>query len=217
MSTTLESSQSLTSYLKSLIKETVKSTLHRKALEEKEKQQSSSGPTNDPGNSDEEKGKGTDLFSDSDSGSDSSAPSKPSKSSKTIDDESEKLKGGDISADDIVEKLNSIRGGKSFKDETISGSMDEYVNSLSKAEKVALLSFLKGIAQIVTGEISAEDAAEPDDSPSDVKMKKGPTIQKKSVKPNVIKTAPVKTKSTGSEEDTSAPKATPPPITAKRR
>lgn len=131
-----------------------------------------------------------------------------SKSSKTIEDEKEKLKKGDITTDDVIDKLNSIRSGKSFRDEVIKSKLSEYVESLSKAEKTALFAFLKGIAQLVTGEIESASATDPSDAPAGVKMKKTDSLHKKTVKPNVIK-APAfslkKEKKKPGSEDTSGP------------
>lgn len=114
------------------------------------------------------------------------------------------MKSGDISTDQLVEKLNTIRSGKSFKDSSIKRSLQEYIDSLEKAEKVALFAFLKGIAQIVTGEIYGSDAVEPADPIPAVTMKKG--IYKRNIKPTIIK----KTKNTaGKQEDTTPPTPTP--------
>ena len=145
---------------------------------------------------------------------DSSEENQEATSSKTQDIEKEKLKKGEIDTKDIVDKLNTIRSGKSFKDSQISSKLDEYVKSLSTAEKTALLAFLKGLSQIVTGEIEPEKAVDPSDKPSDVEMKKdsgGPT--KRTIKPSVIK-APEKEKTNKkpSSEDTSGPV----PITPKK-
>lgn len=196
----LNSGESLKTFLSQVFEEGVKSTLAQKALTEKEKQDAISSP---PG-ADEP------LF---DSGSDSGDKEKDvDTSSKTMDDEKEKLSKGDVEPGDIIDKLNSIRSGKSFKDDRISKAMDEYINSLSKAEKVALLAFTKGIAQIVTGEVSGQSAEEPSDSAPNVKMQKGEKKDVKHVQPNVIK-APGGVKQKHSVEDTSAPV----PITPKKR
>lgn len=132
-------------------------------------------------------------------------------SSKTQEDEKDKLKKGDIEPKDIIDKLNSIRSGKSFKDESVSSKLDEYIESLSKAEKVALLAFLKGISQVVTGEIDPRSAVEPSDAPASVKMDKQVTGKKKVIKPVVVK-APQKSEKKTSAEDTSGPV----PITPKQ-
>lgn len=130
-----------------------------------------------------------------------------SKPSKTGEDEKDKLKKGEITSKDIVDKLNTIRGGKSFKEETIAKQLDEYVESLTKPEKVALMAFLKGLAQIVTGEIEADKAIGPGSNPADVSMEKSEAgeKQKVSIKPNVIKAPKMEKKPEKSAEDTSGP------------
>lgn len=206
--TTLKTGTSLAMFLDNVIHESVKSALHQRALQEKEKQQA--GSQDDSDNSSDDGDGSTDLFGSDDSGDDSGA----STSSKTMDDETEKLASGNVEPEDITDKLNSIRSGKSFKDEVVHSAMDEYVNSLSKAEKTALLAFLKGIAQIVTGEVQGGDAIEPDSNPADVAMKKGPEAAKtKHIEPNVIKASVPKTKAKTGTEDTSSPV----PITPKKK
>jgi hypothetical protein len=209
----LTTGNSVASFLDGVIKESVKSALYNKTLQEKEKQVATSGVDSD--NSSEPQGGVTDDSSSDNSDSDSGAD-KPI-SSKTMDDEQEKLKKGNIEPDDIIEKLNAIRSGKSFKDDVIFSAMDEYISSLSKAEKIALLAFLKGIAQIVTGEITAQAALDPSDNPSDIQMQKGNQKKVKHVQPNVITTQIPKSKKSDNEENTEAPTAGPPPITAKKR
>ena len=82
------------------------------------------------------------------------------------------------------------------------------------AERVALLAFLKGISQIVTGEIEASAAQDPSDKPADVQMKKGPDVQKKTLKPNVIKAPP---KEKGEKKPSAEDDSGPVPITPKKR
>lgn len=107
---------------------------------------------------------------------------------KVVDkEEAEKLKKGDITVDDVVEKLNAIRSGKSYKDEEILGKLTEYVDGLEDAEKTALLAFLKALSQIVTGEVASKDVVKPSDKPVDVKMEKEPSEKKVTIKPTVIK------------------------------
>ena len=190
----LQSGKSLKDFLTSVVNESVKSALYQRSLQEKEKQDSTStnaAPEEAPDMAD-------------DSGEDTS--------SATHDDDKENLKSGEIEAADVIEKLNSIRSGHSFRDQEVKSNMEQYVDSLSTAEKTALLAFLKGISQIVTGEIPAPQAEDPGDDPSSVEMKKGPEGAKtKHIQPNVIKgKQPVKKKQ--SSEDTSAPV----PITPKK-
>lgn len=204
----LKTGTSLGMFLDGVIKETVKSALAQKALREKERQaQASRGAQDGTDNSDGENGDNTDLF-----GTGNSEGGGEATSSKTMDDETEKLEHGDIEPSDIVDKLNAIRSGKSFKDEKIKSSMEEYVGSLSKAEKTALLAFLKGIAQIVTGEVPGQQAIEPGSHPAKVEMEKGQKQKMKHIEPNVIKAAAPKPKIRGGE-DTSGPV----PITPKKK
>lgn len=201
----ITSGQNLGEFLDRVIEEGVKSVLTRQALQEKEKQVAAAPQQTQDASSGDEGGE-TNLFSGGDSG-EAPAPS------KTMDDESEKLKSGNVKLEDIVEKLNAIRSGRSFKDEQISAAMSQYIDSLSKAERTALLAFLKGIAQIVTGEVSGEQATDPTSKPSDVKMEKGDSVSTKHLKPNVIKASPpVKAAGPGAENTTP-----PAPIVPKKK
>lgn len=195
----INTGKSLLKAIDAIVNESLKSALHQNAVDEKEVQSKLMGEEDD------------DLFGGDSSGAEGG---EKETSSKTMDSEKEKLKKGEVEPKDIIEKLNAIRAGKSFKDEAIASKMNEYVESLSKAEKVALLAFLKGLSQIVTGEVDAETATDPADPDPDVKMKKGAGEKEtKSIKPNVIK-APEKEKAEKkpSSEDTSGPV----PITPKK-
>ena len=131
------------------------------------------------------------------------------KTSKTMSDEKEKLASGDVDVEDIISKLNSIRGGRSFKEEPVASKMDEYVKSLTKAERTALFAFLKGLSQIVTGEVEAPEATDPSDDPASVKMKKGSESEAKgesqSIKVTVKQPSKEKSSKPPSTEDTSGP------------
>lgn len=190
----LVKTKSLSEVIDQVVRESIKSKLYNNAAEERSRQSS--------------------LIGEEDPATDEpSAEEKPTVS-KTADVEKDKLKKGEISTKDIVDKLNTIRAGKSFKDSAISSKMDEYINSLSKEEKTALLAFLKGLSQIVTGEIEPEQAQDPSEKPAGIEMKKTNAPEKKTIKPNVIK-APAKEKSEKkpSSEDTSGPV----PITPKKK
>lgn len=134
------------------------------------------------------------------------------KISQTLKRDFSTMKSGEISIDQVIEKLNTIRSGKSFKDDAIKASLEEYFNALNKPEKIALLAFMKGIAQIVTGEVIGDKAIEPSDPAPSVTMKKVPF--KKVIKPTIIK-KDKGTKEAGESkaEDTTPP--TPAPIKAK--
>lgn len=212
-SITLKSGTSLGKFLDDVISEGIKSAMTQVALREKEKQAQAGSQLSQDNSGGEDNGD-TDLFGDDDSEGGSETEQETT-SSKTIDDETEKLKQGNVEPGDIVDKLNTIRSGKSFKDDAISSAMEEYVGSLSKAEKTALLAFLKGIAQIVTGEIAGKQAIEPSTNPADVAMKKGDNKEQKTkhVEPNVINVSMPKQKPSSGTEDASGPV----PITPKRK
>jgi len=118
------------------------------------------------------------------------------------------LKTGDIDSQEIIEKLNTIRAGKSFKDSSIKTEMQEYLNELSKEEKTALFVFLKAISQIVTGEIDAENVVDPGEPPADLSIQKGgkKTVTLKS-KVQVVTSASAggKDEKASSKEDTTGP------------
>lgn len=193
--TSIKTGKNLNTFLQTLVEDSVKSALYQRSLQEKDKQDaiaSNSTPSED----------------------DTGDQPVDNHSSKTMEDDTEAMKSGDVTVDDVVEKLNSIRSGHSFRDDKVKGNMEQYVNSLSTAEKTALLAFLKGISQIVTGEIPSSDAVDPSSNPSDVKMKKGPPApETKHIKPNVIKAKMPQTNKSTSSEDTSGPV----PITPKKK
>ena len=190
----------------------IKASLYHKSLEEKEKQDSIFGDDEGENDEKEDDSDGSDnLDLDLDSGEDDS---EDTNSSSSGGDDKEKLESGDVEVDDIVEKLNTIRSGKSFKDSAIKEKLESYINDLDKAEKTALFAFLKGVAQITTGEVDSDEAEVPDKPAPDVHMQKGKEKQSKHVEPNIIKGAPKKKivdKSHNQEDDSG-----PTPITPKK-
>lgn len=212
---TIKTGKDLGAVIDAIFQESIKSSLHKRALKEKENQQntadlfkggkSSGDDTQATNDSQEDQDKSTSKSDQSDSDTDN-----------TTSQDAEHLESGDISSKDVIEKLNSIRSGRSFKDSAIEGNMQKYIDALNVAEKTSLLSFLKGIAQIVTGEIPAQQASEPESKPANVRMKKVSNEPDKiRVKPNVIKNAPTQDKKPQpGHEDTTAPKKV--PITPKK-
>jgi len=170
---------------------------------------------------------GEDLFDDKSTEDKSSSSESTSEEEKKLtgasdksvkindEDEAEKLKSGDITSDDVIEKLNSIRAGKSFKEEEIKNKMEEYVKGLDKAEKSALLTFLKALSQIVTGEIKAANVIKPSDNPTEVTMEKEPAVKRRTIKPVVIKMNPAK--DDGEKKTPAEDTKGPVPITAKKK
>lgn len=215
----IRTGESLSAMLKQIVESGVKSKLHRAAISEKENQEATSQSLSAMSGSGDGQGLPT-------GDGDDAEPSK----TMAADTDDKKLKTGDVTVDSIIAKLNSIRSGKSFRDETVKRSMDEYVQSLKVAERTALLAFLKGIAQIVTGEVGGEQAVDPADPAPAVSMTKkdaGDDVgstgqssgggQRKTIKPNVImrQGGGDVTKKKPPIEDTSAP--VPLPIKPKRK
>jgi len=203
----ISSGKSLSKFLTSIIDEGVKAAMYQKALQEKEKQAAVAGHLP---NMDEEDDDPLGLGGGDKKKSDDKEPvAQPSTddppAAADVDTDDEALASGEVTPDVIVDKLNSIRSGKSFRDSTVKGRIEQYVNALKAPEKTALLAFLKGISQIVTGEVEAPQATDPEEKPADVSMKKGEDKQVKHVKPNVIHGAPVSKKTQPSKEDTSGP------------
>jgi len=134
----------------------------------------------------------------------------------TFSDELKKLKTGKVSFEDVVDKINSVRSGKSLRDTDIAKNLETYFNELSIPEKVALFAYLKGISQILTGEIEADKAQDPGEDPASVKMEKVKGAgQKKTLKPNVIR-LPEKEATKGGEKKSSENTKGPVPITPKK-
>lgn len=100
-----------------------------------------------------------------------------------------------MTPDDIARVLNIIRAGKSLKDGETRKSFEVWWDLLNSSEKIALKAFLDGIAQIVTGDVSAEEASKPSMEPYSVEMSSEPKqsarkpekISKPSTKPEEIK------------------------------
>lgn len=68
-----------------------------------------------------------------------------------------------ITVDDIIEKLNIVRSGRSTKDADVKRELEEYVSQFDEDEKTALVAFLEGLGQILTSGVDSDDAADPRD------------------------------------------------------
>jgi hypothetical protein len=130
------------------------------------------------------------LREDDETPADDAAP-EASSDSKTVASETSGL--GDkenVGVEDVISQLNALRSGKSLKDEVVKKNFVEYFDSLKKAERLALQTFLKGISQVLTGEVAGQAAISPHEPPVEVKMQKTKSI---TVKPTVVtKDAPTK-------------------------
>ena len=70
----------------------------------------------------------------------------------------------DVTAEMLKQKLNMIRSGKSLGDATISSEFQEYYNNLTEEERLALWTYLSGLAQILAGAVSGDAATDPEDA-----------------------------------------------------
>lgn len=107
-----------------------------------------------------------------------------------------------ITVDDIIERLNTIRSGRSTKDADVKRELEEYINQFDEDEKTALLAFLEGLGQILTSGVDSADATDPQD-PYAIQIKKSlGASASNSVKP-------------ASPEQAAAPAPTPGPVPIK--
>ena len=83
----------------------------------------------------------------------------------------------------VIDRLNTLRSGRSLKDKDTLTQFTEYFNKLDGGEKQALFAFLDGISNILA---AGEDAA-PATDPADWGVQVKPALQK-SEKPKVKKT-----------------------------
>lgn len=113
----------------------------------------------------------------------------------------------DHTVEDVIEKLNTIRSGRSLRDEDVKQQFSKYYEELSDAEKLALYSLLTGIGQILTTGLDSSEAEEPEDHDAIHIHATGDTDEegKKSIKPHVVKTVTVSDSEDDSLEDDSPP------------
>jgi hypothetical protein len=138
---------------------------------------------------------------------------------ETLTKEPEAANSSDVTVESVVQQLNAIRGGKSFKDTLVQQELARYFDGLDDSEKEALHAYLKGLAQIVSGQVEAGQAEEPSNHGVETKATGKKTRQ---IKPNVVKkaTQAKPTPATGAplgapKEDTTPP--APGPIVPKKR
>ncbi len=121
----------------------------------------------------------------------------------------------EVTVDTVEQQLNTIRAGKSLKDTLVKQELARYFDGLDASEQEALHAYLKGLAQIVSGQVDAGQAEEPSNHGVETKTSGKKTRQ---IKPNVVKKsslAPKPTTAGAPVEDTTAPTAG--PIVPKKR
>ena len=99
----------------------------------------------------------------------------------------------------IRDKLNTIRSGKSLKDNDLKAELEQYVDRLSKDERRVLFTFLKSIGNIMTDVESGTSAVDPSEPPVSLDVKPADSGEQKT-----SKSTPGKT-SSSRPEDTTAP------------
>lgn len=208
----IETKDDLIRLVNGLVESTVRKSLVEVGLFEDEVPVSKKGtvnkaaaasPTQADGQPQNTGGGGDDLFGDMKQKS-ADAPTEPG--------------NGEIpTMDQMVDKLNSIRAGRSFRDSAVEGAMSQYYEKLSEEERIALYTFLKGLAAVMTGEIPGSQAPDPNDAPNPgIEMKKkGGDPQKQAKNVTVTKTS--KPKATNTAEPSNGSEDTTPPLTAKSR
>lgn len=121
----------------------------------------------------------------------------------------------DISPEQVAEKINVLRAGKSLKDKQTMQNLAQYFQRLNGPERIALYAFLQGLAKVLGGK-DGEQVKTPASKPYDVDMDREKKESKPSKEPNTEKSgAPTKRSNSGSNTpiivgeraDTSAIKA----------
>lgn len=126
----------------------------------------------------------------------------------------------EVTVESVTQQLNAIRAGKSLKDTLVQQELARYFEGLDTSEKEALHAYLKGLAQIVSGQIDAGQAEEPSNHGVETKVTNKKSRQ---IKPNVVKKAAPKPSAAAPggaplgapKEDTTPPSAG--PIVPKKR
>lgn len=99
------------------------------------------------------------------------------KTSKKLADPSEKAIV-DPKFADISNKINTLRGSGSLRDEKVSSAVKAYLGTLKPAERSALLTYLTNLAQIMSTVKSPKDVKDPSDIGIKTTFKKKPPVEK---------------------------------------
>ena len=124
----------------------------------------------------------------------------PKKDADEIDEEAGEEVTKKVKAGDIVDLLNTMRSGKTLKDEQVRKNFQAYFDALSGSERVALFSFTKAIADIIAGENTPEDIKnQPQPEDMGVEISKDDAPEQKKTKSQKVD------KADGKAKDDSAP------------
>jgi len=69
----------------------------------------------------------------------------------------------DVSFENVITALNTLRAGKSTKNKDIQSELSSYYDRLSADERAVLLLYLNELSKVITGATSGEDAQDPSD------------------------------------------------------
>lgn len=105
-----------------------------------------------------------------------------------IDNEEEAMTT--VSFDSVIDRINTLRAGRSTKDKEIKKSLEDYYNKLDENERIVLKIFLEELSEILGGEIEGANAKDPSDPPDSFKITSGEEAADEEVAADVEKQAP---------------------------
>ena len=113
-----------------------------------------------------------------------------------------------VSFDSVIDRINTLRAGRSTKDKQIKRSLEDYYNKLDENERIVLKIFLEELSDILGGEISGVDAKDPSDPPDNFKITSGEEEADKAAAADVPDISQISDEEGlfGDQEDTTPPK-----------
>jgi len=152
----------------------------KKADESSEVEEADDEKSDDDESAEKIKGKGPEEKGEKDSSGKKKGDETPgTPTSKKLSDPPEKVIF-DPKFDDIQNKINTLRGSGSLKDEKVSSAVKAYLGSLKPAERGALLTYLTNLSQIMTSVKSPSDVKDPEKQGIKIMFKKKTDTEKQS-------------------------------------
>jgi len=170
MSRTIETSEQLRSFLKTIVEQSVHDAqdvvaeeerkrqleLYKKMQEQEEVEEEAEETEEETESSDEEPS--TEKKSSEESEKD------PMNRPAAADRAPEKPKTPeDVDLKNILYSINQIRSGRSLKDRFVKDNLNDYFNRLNPVERLALSEFLEGLSDVIVDGVPAADAETPDE------------------------------------------------------
>ena len=170
MSRTIETSEQLRSFLKTIVEQSVHDAqdvvaeeerkrqleLYKKMQEQEEVKEEAEETEEETESSDEEPS--TEKKSSEESEKD------PMNRPAAADRAPEKPKTPeDVDLKNILYSINQIRSGRSLKDRFVKDNLNDYFNRLNPVERLALSEFLEGLSDVIVDGVPAADAETPDE------------------------------------------------------